>query len=160
MIKYLLLIILLFFINFTIKSQVIINNQTDYEVDNLIRKTCTLLGVDSVFINVRYFNDIIHWEDISYKFHGAVFNNGNSIYTILLYDDNYTKRNLERIVVHETIHIYQFHSGRLIRIKENVYDYDGKIINMREIKYEDRQFEIDAHKYESEILSVVGFLFD
>ena len=65
-----------------------------------------------------------------------------------IYVDRTLRRDrMFRVLAHELIHIQQYESGRLIETdRDSIVIWEGRTYDMRQVKHEDRPWEIEAHR--------------
>jgi hypothetical protein len=117
-------------------------NNTNYDVEDIIFWACNYLGIKNVTICVAN--------------QPRAFNNDGML---IKHDDLYfiylKKRLLgvNKIIVHELIHIQQYERQELVRINPHTVNYKGNEFNLNKIDYLQRPFEVDAHAEDSRIVN-------
>lgn len=137
-------------------SQTQVINRTKYDVDKYITVACEILNMN-IIVNVQYMPSLPHF-DINYDLKSTIVKSNQNNYTIYIDDDYYTKKNYKKIIIHELIHVHQFYSGRLYKIDDDKYIYNDKLINISNVEYINRQFEIDAYNLDDDLLQIVEYL--
>ncbi|MDR7128110.1 hypothetical protein J2X69_000438 [Algoriphagus sp. 4150] len=113
-----------------------IRNHTFYDVEDPIRWFCEKYDIRDAYIRVSFLDDLS-------DFHGMITHHQPNIYFIRL-----KKRclNIGMVLMHELVHMHQYHSGQLTQSEEKSVMYHGRRINLDEISYKEREFEKDANR--------------
>lgn len=152
--KIIIIIFVLITVNLYSQTQVI--NRTKYDVDKYITVACEILNMN-IIVNVQYMPSLTHF-DINYDLKSTIVKSNQNNYIIYINDDYYTKKNYKKIIIHELIHVHQFYSGKLYKIDDDKYIYNDKLINISDVEYMNRQFEIDAYNLDDDLLQIVEYL--
>lgn len=149
------IIFLLVLISHTVHSQVTIINSSSYNterVEAVVSLSAKLLNVDSVLIIVK---DMPNIKIKSPAFSGftevascVIPENGN--YSIYLQPE-LVEYSLQKTLIHEMIHVYQYFNNDLIYISTGIVEFRGEVITLKKIAYKNRPFEIEAIKMEKGI---------
>lgn len=112
-----------------------IRNHTYYDVKDPIRWFCEKYDIRDAYIRVSFLNRS--------DFYGMITHQQPNIYFIRL------KKgcpNVGVVLMHELIHMHQYHSGQLIQSEQNSVRYHGRKIDLDKISYKEREFEKDAKR--------------
>jgi len=77
---------------------------------------------------------------------------------LLLLNKNLGVVELRETLSHEFIHINQHETGRLVSLG-NIFIWEGDTINVNEVEYRDRPFEIEAYNNQDEIFEQLNKIY-
>lgn len=115
-------------------SGVQVQNNTDYDIEELVAWFCNRIGLRDVFIRVSYLREVPGYD-------GMVVMHHPKIYFIRIRKDI---NNYRWVCLHELIHVKQYVSGDLSVLGKSVVSYKGKRINLDEVDYKHRHYEHEA----------------
>lgn len=127
--------------------------------DNWLADTLSMVVLNKIMnydtITLKIFNKPSHINHNDYDIIGFVERNFLEKNSYIIYiNKNLSFNELKTLISHEMVHIDQIQKGDLVTFFSN-YEYSiykGDTIYFMKVSYENRPFEIDAHKRDSEIL--------
>jgi predicted metallopeptidase len=118
--------------------------------------TIVSVGLDMIKVKNNYITIRDMPDDIKNNFNNQ--NNMDLTASIIGADDQYIIyiNNVDRITAikslsHELIHLQQYYSGKLRVIEAGVVMWNGKEINVLDIPYNDRPWEIEAFQGQTDL---------
>lgn len=134
----------------TLSHNNIITNKTSKSyLDTLVSEGLDVLGLKGEFVMIK---------DMNPSLRGALGqDNELRAYIIgernqyIIYVDDLDREESLTILSHELIHLEQYSSGRLIRMEDTFIMFDGKVYNVNDISYQNRPWEIEAFKNETDL---------
>ncbi|WP_057938556.1 hypothetical protein [Algoriphagus resistens] len=112
-----------------------IRNHTYYEAKDPIRWFCEKYDIRDAYIRVSFLDRS--------DFYGMISHQQPNIYFIRLRKGC---PNVGVVLMHELIHMHQYHSGQLTQSEQKSVMYHGRKIDLDEISYKEREFEKDAKR--------------
>ena len=129
----------------------VVNTTKQYYMDTVVSVGLDILNIKEDYITVRDMPDEIKGRfseqnnlDLTASIVGA-----NDQYVI--YIDNVDRYTAIKSLSHELIHLRQYSSGKLRVIGSGVVIWEGKEINVLDIPYNDRPWEIEAFKEQNDL---------
>ena len=129
----------------------IVNTTKQNYMDTIVSVGLDMIKVKNNYITIRDMPD-----DIKNNFNNQ--NNMDLTASIIGADDQYIIyiNNVDRITAikslsHELIHLQQYYSGKLRVIEAGVVMWNGKEINVLDIPYNDRPWEIEAFQGQTDL---------
>ena len=139
----------------TFKPTIEIINGTNYEIDTILLTIADkILGLDTLTIRVYYSSITIEKDGIIVNDY-AVKNFLPHDYTIYI-GKNSDKSWVKKIMAHEMSHVKQYEIGDLISLPDKKMKYKGEIIDLLTTDYMNRQYEKDAFREQTEIISMLN----
>ena len=144
---------------YTFPNTIKLYNVTNYEVDTvtkiILHKIFEIDTAEILYVYMPFESN----PDDNIRFLAFIQKNKYSDKKYIIFLSRYIKSNeLNRVLSHELIHLYQYHSKRLITIDEEFYIFDGDTLNGTKIPYNKRPQEINAFKNENRILNKLDSL--
>lgn len=99
------------------------------DVLNFIRK---YLGINSV-VKLQNRKNKLNINDLTQSMAGVYFPDHNGVYTIYI-NFNETKYGFVRRLAHEMVHVKQIEDGRLIKIDNDTFEFEGEVYNQEKYK--------------------------
>ncbi|MCE7055994.1 hypothetical protein LZF95_15035 [Algoriphagus sp. AGSA1] len=112
-----------------------IRNHTYYDVKDPIHWFCEKYDIRDAYIRVSFLDRS--------DFYGMISHQQPNIYFIRLRKGC---PNVGVVLMHELMHMRQYHSGQLTQSEQKSVMYHGRKINLDEISYKEREFEKDANR--------------
>ena len=139
----------------TFKPTIEVINGTNYEVDTVLLTIADkILGLDTLTIRVYYSSITIEKDGIIINDY-AVKNIMPHDYTIFI-GKNSKKSWVKTVMAHEMVHVKQYEIGDLIQLPDKKMKYKGEVIDLVTSDYMDRQYEKDAFREQTKILSMLN----
>ncbi|MFW6310694.1 MAG: hypothetical protein ACOC1K_00500 [Nanoarchaeota archaeon] len=140
-----------YYSDITIPSTVKVTNTTDYKLDTIIGVLSShIFEYDTLSVKVYYMSINILYED----FHFKAFIQKNPFYDkeyFIFISRGLSDNELKKSLSHEFVHIDQMERGDLIISGLKAY-WKGEEIDLNNVHYMDRGFEIEAHNKQKEVL--------
>jgi hypothetical protein len=138
-----------------IKNNTVIVNSTKNKeyIENITYIGLNVLELDSITVNIFDIPTIIKVNNYlnGHTIKGLIVKNFNNNYTIFI-DYNETSNNLFLILSHELIHLEQYQNNRLeLLFGGAIMRYEGKLYIVKDIKYNERPWEIEAFNKEQDL---------
>jgi hypothetical protein len=129
----------------------IINGTKFTDADNIVRAlSYHIFGYEKLRIRIYYFPKVVKSSKMEYKGVLKKMADGDHSYMIMLNKD-LGPYGLQTVLCHEFVHLDQHERGDLMTDGE-WFVWKGKGGNMRDIKYEDREFEKEALREQKIVL--------
>jgi hypothetical protein len=131
--------------NFTFPQTITVHNYTSNPKTDTVAMVILnkIMLYDTMTVNIYKLNDIFDNQDFVINAH--VIKNVFVPHTYNIFIRSYLNLyTIEYSLSHEFIHIDQMERNRLI-IYQNTYSWNDTIYNMKDVKYENRPYEIEAY---------------
>jgi predicted metallopeptidase len=133
------------------ENNTIINFSKHQYIDTVVSVGLDILNIKDNYVTVR---DIPEQIVESFKKQndldlGASVIGANDQY--IIYTNEMSRTTSTKIISHELIHLEQYDSGRLRVIGNGVVIWEGKEINVLDIPYNDRPWEVEAFKRQDDL---------
>jgi len=127
------------------RTSVTINKTKISYLDTIVHAGLNILEIDTVFVTIRKISATSKIEEQELDILAHIIGDGNSF--IIFITETKSRSEHIDIIAHELIHLKQYIDGELILFDEHgiIYKYD-EWEDIRNIKYEDRLWEIDAFR--------------
>ena len=138
----------------TIHAQTIINSSKydSGEIADLASICLKILNVDSCIIFIKEMPSIkirsIAFRSIEVC--STVVPEGENVYSVYLAPDQ-SYWEYRSSLIHELIHVSQYHKGELRVLEPGIVEFRGKTIKLQKVPYETRPFEVEARRMEQGI---------
>jgi hypothetical protein len=140
----------------TFKPTIEVVNGIDFDIDTTVLTIADkILNLDTVKIHIYYGSVTLESDDGIVVNTFAQKNPFPHSYTIFI-GKNVNKAQIYRVLSHEMAHIKQYETGQLIPLEGKKVKYKGKIIDLQQVEYMRRPFEIDAFKEQMKIHSMLN----
>jgi predicted metallopeptidase len=169
--KVLILVVLVIIVYFFIKNSrketyfkpvslstrnTIINNDTKPFMDTIVSVGLDILNVNNCNIVIKSMDDniknkFLNQNDLNLQ--AAIFGK-NGMYYIFI--DNINRNESITVLSHELVHLEQYNSGNLEAVGNGIVIWKGNKINVIDIPYEQRPWEIDAFNKQGEVASKIN----
>jgi hypothetical protein len=134
----------------TLSHNNIITNKTSKSyLDTLVSEGLDVLGLKGEFVMIKDMNPSLRGA-LGYDKELRAYIIGERNQYIIYVDDLNREESLT-ILSHELIHLEQYSSGRLIRMEDTFIMFDDKVYNVNDIPYQNRPWEIEAFKNETDL---------
>lgn len=150
----------IYYINNNSHDNLHIENNTHYNIEDKTKIILTnFFCIDSIYIKYEYMDEQLYIDKTkisAYVVKNAFFDN-----QYLIYVSKTLKPYYEDIMIcHELIHIYQFETNQLVVVNliNSIYLYNDDTLDLHNIPYLSRQFEIDAYNMEDSIYNELQIL--
>lgn len=129
-----------------------INNRTDNKyIDTVMLLAANKLGIDGAIISVFPMSDVsrINFErDNGISLKAFIIGSG---YQYAVYTEDLTRLEAITVFSHEMIHLKQYNSNRLIVLENGIVKWDGVMMEVNSIPYNDRPWEKEAFENETKL---------
>jgi hypothetical protein len=134
----------------TLSGNNIITNKTSKSyLDTLVSEGLDVLDLKGEFVMIKDMNPSLRGALGDDKELRAYIIGERNQYVI--YIDDLNREESLTILSHELIHLQQYSSGRLIRMEDTFIMFDGKVYNVNDVLYQNRPWEIEAFKNETDL---------
>lgn len=151
-------IILIYFLSkpksmnkFTFPDTVIVNNNTELEIDTVVKVIINkILKQDSIIIHIFYLNKQMIYDDFEIMGYIEPTSYNNKEYLLFI---NRQVEQINILLSHEFVHLDQYMKNELKLNRDlQVAIYKGDTINLHKVPYKLRPFEQDAYNRQYQIL--------
>lgn len=131
--------------SFNFPSTLNVVNHTNNEYADIISKVIleSILKIDTITIKIFTLRN--YYDNDTYEFKGMLVKNviADHNYSVFL-KDNLSHHEIIEVLSHEFVHLEQMERGDLEIILNEGYIWKGKKYFYKDVKYEDRPYEIEA----------------
>jgi len=138
------------------KPTIEVVNGTNFDIDTTVLTIADkILNLDTVKIHIYYGTVTLEDDDGIIVNTFAQKNPFPHSYTIFI-GKNVNKAQINRILSHEMVHVKQYETGQLIPLEDKKVKYKGKAIDLQQLEYKRRPFEIDAFNEQMKVHSMLN----
>jgi hypothetical protein len=129
-------------------NSLVVETNVDLPYVNLVAKTIAhkVLKYDTLEVIIVKMKNEVEFSNI--EAYVVEIPRMDNAYMISLSSTVNNRTDLIRVLSHEFAHIKQFEEGRMrtVNLRLGLYEWEGTVIDLREIDYKNRPMEIDAYK--------------
>lgn len=132
-----------------------VNRSSQSFLDTIVSVGLDSLGIEEVTVMIK---DIEFQRDLGDDYQAAAYVEASDWWIgnqYLIYIKKGSRNEMIKILSHELIHIQQYHTQKLMYDKGDYLVWDGDSLNILEIPYDKRPWEIEAFEISPELESKI-----